>query len=180
MSCAQLSLTLAPENGLCARMDERTCTRVITVDVTSSVQAEDKCSAVAMWMVRHKLKKKKKKKVWKKKRKNDETTRRNAYPRCGYNISLQNTKYKLAANHNLYQLSLTDTADTHIPTWRLCALPTQRTHALKEVSAQHFQTVRTRPSRSTSAVAKPSPSQTCSRISRTNKNIWTESCYKSN
>ena len=35
-------------------MDERTCKRVITVDVTSTVQAENKCSAVAMWMVRHK------------------------------------------------------------------------------------------------------------------------------
>ena len=54
VSCAQLSFTLEPDNGLCARMDERTCIRVITVDVTSSVQAENKCSAVAMWMVRHK------------------------------------------------------------------------------------------------------------------------------
>ena len=39
-------------------MDERTCIRVITVDVTSSLQAENKCSAVAMWMVRHKHQKK--------------------------------------------------------------------------------------------------------------------------
>ena len=54
VSCAQLSFTLEPDNGLCAHMDERTCIRVITVDVTSSVQAENKCSAVAMWMVRHK------------------------------------------------------------------------------------------------------------------------------
>ena len=54
VSCAQLSFTLEPDNGLCARMDERTCTRVITVDVTSSVQAENKCSAVPLWMVRHK------------------------------------------------------------------------------------------------------------------------------
>ena len=55
VSCAQLSFTLEPDNGLCARMDERTCIRVITVDVTSSVQAENnKCSAVAMWMVKHK------------------------------------------------------------------------------------------------------------------------------
>ena len=36
-----------------------TCIRVITVDVTSSVQAEDnKCIAVARWMVRHKHKEK--------------------------------------------------------------------------------------------------------------------------
>ena len=36
----------------CAHMDERTCIRVITVDVTSSVQAENKCYAsMAMWMV---------------------------------------------------------------------------------------------------------------------------------
>ena len=38
-------------------------------------------------------------------------------------------------------------------TWRLNALPTQRTLALQEMSVQLFQTVRTRPSRSTSAVA---------------------------
>ena len=54
VSCAQLPFTLEPHNGLCARKDERTCIRVITVDDTSSVQAENKCSAVAMWMVRHK------------------------------------------------------------------------------------------------------------------------------
>ena len=29
------SYTLEPDNGLCARMEERTCIRVITVDVTS-------------------------------------------------------------------------------------------------------------------------------------------------
>ena len=51
VSCAQLSFTLEPDNGLCAHVDERTCIRVITVYVTSSVQAENKCSAVAMWMV---------------------------------------------------------------------------------------------------------------------------------
>ena len=38
-------------------------------------------------------------------------------------------------------------------TWRLSALPTQRTFALQEMSVQHFQKVRTRPSRYTSAVA---------------------------
>ena len=54
VSCALLSFTLEPDSGLCARMDERTCIRVITVDVTSSAQAENKCSAVALWMVRHK------------------------------------------------------------------------------------------------------------------------------
>ena len=54
VSCAQPSFKLDPDNGLCARKDERTCMRIITVDVTSSVQAENKCSAVAMWMVRHK------------------------------------------------------------------------------------------------------------------------------
>ena len=54
VSCAQLSYTLEPDNGLCARMDERTCIGIITVDVTSSVQAENKCNAVAMWMARHK------------------------------------------------------------------------------------------------------------------------------
>ena len=53
---------LEPDDGLCAHMDERTCIRVITVDVTSSVQAENKCSAVAMWMVRHKQSQQKKKK----------------------------------------------------------------------------------------------------------------------
>ena len=63
VSCAQLSFMLEPDDGLCARMDERTCMRVITVDVTSSVQAEKKCSAVAMWMVRHKQKSKNQKKV---------------------------------------------------------------------------------------------------------------------
>ena len=45
----------------------------------------------------------------------------------------------------------------------------KRTLALKEVSVQHFQTIRTCPSRSTSAVAKPDPCPTCSRISRTNQ-----------
>ena len=45
VSCAQLSFTLEPDNGPCAHMDERTCIRVITVDVTSGVQAENKCSA---------------------------------------------------------------------------------------------------------------------------------------
>ena len=45
-------LCLTPAMG-CAHTDERTCIRVSTVDVTSSVQAENKCSDVAMWMVRH-------------------------------------------------------------------------------------------------------------------------------
>ena len=69
VSCAQLSFTLEPDDGLCAHMDERTCIRVITVDVTSSVQAENKCSAVAMWMVRHKQSQQKKKRRRKTKRK---------------------------------------------------------------------------------------------------------------
>ena len=54
VSCARLSFTLEPDNGLCAHMDERTCIRVVTVDVTSSVQASNKCSAVAMWIVKEK------------------------------------------------------------------------------------------------------------------------------
>ena len=86
-------------------MDERTCIRVINVDVTSSVQAEDnKCSAVAYV-------------------------------------------------HGQAQTLLLTRVATTTSTWRLGALPTQRTLALWEVSVQHFQTVRTRPSRSTSAVA---------------------------
>ena len=105
MSCAQLSYTLEPDNGLCARMDERTCIRVITVDVTSSVQAENKCSAVAMWMVRHKH------------------SSCRGWPK--------------------------------LPPPGVLALCQLRTHAVKDVSDQHLQTVRTRLSRSTSAVATP-------------------------
>ena len=63
---------------------------------------------------------------------------------------------------------------TRVPTstWRLSALPTQRTLALKEVTVQQFQTIRSCPSRSTSAVAKPGPCPTFSRISRTNQKTY--------
>ena len=64
VSCAQLLYTLEPDNGLCARMDDRTCIRVITVDVTSSVQAENMCHAsmACGWCVAQTKRKKKKRK----------------------------------------------------------------------------------------------------------------------
>ena len=65
-------------------------------------------------------------------------------------------------------------------TWRLSALPTQRALALEEVSVQHFQTVRTRPSRSTSAVAARPKPDIFADLPHEPKTIWTESNYKSN